>query len=30
MDVIVPAAVGVVALLLLSYYIYLLVRGDVQ
>lgn len=30
MDVIVPAAVGVVALLLLIYYIYLLVRGDAQ
>ncbi len=30
MDVIGPAAVGVVALLLLSYHIYLLVRGDVQ
>jgi len=30
MDVIVPAAVGVADLLLLSYHIYLLVRGDVQ
>lgn len=30
MDVIVPAAVGLVAILLLIYYIYLLMRGDVQ
>lgn len=30
MDVIVPAAVGLVALILLIYYIYLLVRGDAQ
>lgn len=30
MDVFVPAAVGLVALILLIYYIYLLVRGDAQ